>query len=125
MSIIWAILIFCILIISHEFGHFIVAKLNGIYVYDFNLGMGPKIFSFKAKETEYTLRLFPIGGAVRMMGEDESADDPRAFNQKSVLQRMSVVFAGPLMNFIMAIIIFVIVFMGMGMPSNNNVVGKV
>ena len=124
MTIVWAILIFCLLIITHEFGHFIAAKMNGIYVYDFSLGMGPKLFSFKKGETEYILKLLPIGGAVRMMGEDETADDPRSFTNKKVWQRMSVVFAGPLMNFVTAIILFMVVFMMLGMPSDKNIVGE-
>ncbi len=125
MSIIWAILVFCLLIISHEFGHFIVAKANRIFVYDFSLGMGPKLWQHKGKETEYTLRLFPIGGSVRMMGEDESVDDPRSFNHKAVWRRMSVIFAGPLTNFIVAILLFAVVFTAMGMPSAKNIVGNV
>lgn len=112
------------MIITHEFGHFIMAKINGIYVYDFNLGMGPKIFSFKKGETEYVIRPFPIGGSVRMMGEDENNDDPRSFNQKTVWQRMAVIFAGPFMNFITAIVLFMIVFMMLGTPSDKNVVGE-
>lgn len=124
MTIILAILVFCILIISHEFGHFIMAKLCGIYVYDFNLGMGPKLFSFKGKETEYTIRLLPIGGSVRMMGEDEESEDPRSFGKKKVWQRMAVVFAGPFMNLVCAVVIFVIVYTGIGVASNSNIIGS-
>lgn len=123
MSILWAVIAFCILIISHELGHFAAAKLCGIYVYDFNLGLGPKIFAYKGKETSYVLRLFPVGGAVRMMGEDEESDNPRSFNRKPVLQRMAVIFAGPFMNFVTAILIFMIVFMMMGMPTESSRVG--
>ena len=63
--------VFCLLILSHEFGHFIVAKACGVYVEDFSLGMGPKLFQIKGKETTYTLRLLPIGGWCNMRGEDE------------------------------------------------------
>ncbi|MGI5891340.1 MAG: RIP metalloprotease RseP [Bacillota bacterium] len=124
MGILIAIFIFVILIVSHELGHYLLAKANGIYVYEFSLGLGPKVFGFKRKETEYTLRALPIGGACMMMGEDEDSADPRAFNRKKVWQRMLVVAGGPLMNFVAAIIIFIIVFMMMGMPSSSNIVGS-
>ena len=116
--------VFCLLILSHEFGHFIVAKACGVYVEDFSLGMGPKLSQIKGKETTYTLRLLPIGGWCNMRGEDEDSDDPRAFNKKKVWQRMLIIFAGPLMNFIIAIIIFVIVFMMIGTASSANIVGE-
>lgn len=110
---------------THELGHFLVAKANKVYVYEFAIGMGPRIWGFKKAETEYNIRLLPIGGMVRMMGEDEEKmDDERSFARKSVLQRMSVIFAGPLMNFITAIVLFVIVFMMIGVASNSNVVGQ-
>lgn len=125
MSIIIAILIFCLLIMTHELGHFLVAKANKVYVYEFAIGMGPRIWGFQKAETEYNLRLLPIGGMVRMMGEDEEKlDDERSFARKSVLQRMSVIFAGPLMNFVTAIVLFVIVFMMIGVASNSNIVGQ-
>jgi len=125
LGIVVAILIFCILIMTHELGHFLVAKANKIYVYEFALGMGPRIWGFKKNETEYNFRLFPIGGMVRMMGEDEEKiDDERSFARKTVLQRMAVIFAGPLMNFITAIVFFVIIFMMIGIASDSNIVGK-
>ena len=101
-TIVSAILVFCFLIISHEFGHFIAAKACGVYVEDFSLGMGPKLLQFHGKETTYTLRPFPIGGWCKMRGEDEDSEDPRAFNNKKVWQRMIIVAAGPLMNFLCA-----------------------
>jgi len=113
------------MILSHEFGHFSMAKLAGIYVYDFSLGMGPKLLSFKRKETQYSLRLFPIGGHCQMMGEDEISDDPRSFNKKKVWQRMLVIAGGPAMNFITAMLLFIIIFMMMGTPSGGNMVGNV
>ncbi len=124
VTILTVIVVFCLLIISHEFGHFIAAKACGVYVEDFSLGMGPKLLQFRGKETTYCLRLLPIGGWCNMRGEDEDSDDPRAFNRKKVWQRMLIIFAGPLMNFIIAIIIFVIVFMMIGTASTANVVGE-
>lgn len=121
MTAIAAIIIFCLLIISHEFGHFIMAKICGVYVYDFSLGMGPKLFSWKGKETQYTLRLFPIGGWVKMMGEDEDSDDPRSFIKKKISQRIAIIAAGPIMNFLTAIVLFVIIFMMIGTYSTENI----
>ena len=104
MSIIVAILIFGILVIFHEFGHFTAARKNGITVNEFAIGMGPKLFGIRRGETEYTLRLLPIGGACMMQGEDSGEDTPGSFNSKSVWARIAVVFAGPFFNFIMAYI---------------------
>jgi regulator of sigma E protease len=120
MTVLAAILVFCLLILSHELGHFIMAKLNGIYVYDFSLGMGPKLFSIKGKETAYTLRLFPIGGHCLMMGEDEESDNERSFGKKKVWQRILVIAGGPAMNFLTAVLLFVITFMFMGEPHPSN-----
>ena len=124
IKIIAAILIFCVLIMSHEFGHFIVAKACGVYVEDFSVGMGPKILHHQGKETDYCLRLFPIGGWCKMVGEDEDSDDPRAFCSKTVPQRMAVVAAGPLMNFLCAVLLFIIIYMMLGTYSNEPVVGE-
>jgi len=125
MGIVVAILIFCVLIITHEFGHLIVAKLNGVYCHEFAIGMGPKITSVKKSETEYVIRAFPIGGMVKMMGEDEDSNDPRAFNQKKVWQRASIIFAGPAMNLLTACVVFAIAFMGIGVASDSNIIGDV
>ena len=106
MYIILAILAFGVLIIVHELGHFTLAKLNGVRVEEFSIGMGPKIFSNQGKETKYSLRLFPIGGYVKMMGEEESVDDERSFSAKSPLRRISIIIAGVFMNYVLAIVIF-------------------
>ncbi len=98
------VLLFEMIIFFHEFGHFITAKLSGIKVNEFALGMGPKIFSFKKGETRYSLRLFPIGGFCAMEGEDEESPEPRAFNNAKVWKRMIVVIAGATMNIILGII---------------------
>ena len=102
IKIIAALAIFCVLVLTHEFGHFIVAKACGVYVEDFSVGMGPRLLHYKGKETDYCLRLLPIGGWCKMVGEDEDSDNPRAFCRKTVGQRMAIVAAGPLMNFISA-----------------------
>ncbi len=102
MKIIIAILIFSIIVLFHELGHFLLAKANGIRVNEFCLGFGPKLVAFQKGETTYSIKLFPLGGACMMEGEDAESSDNRAFGNKSVWARMSVVFAGPFFNFIMA-----------------------
>lgn len=114
-----AIFVFLMVILIHELGHFVVAKSVGIKVNEFSIGMGPKIFQKKKGETEYTLRILPIGGYVKMEGEDETSDDPRSFSKASPLSRIAVVAAGAVMNFILAITVFSIVSYGIGMPTNT------
>lgn len=108
LGIIVALIIFSAIIIFHEFGHFLLAKKNGIGVTQFALGMGPNIFSFQKGETEYCLKLFPIGGLCAMVGEDTDEHGENSFNSKSVWQRISVVAAGPIFNFILAFIFAII-----------------
>lgn len=108
MNIIIAVIIFSFIIIFHELGHFLLAKKNGICVEEFCLGLGPTIIGKQFGETFYSLKLFPFGGACMMRGEDEASDDAGAFNNKSVLARISVVFAGPFFNFILAFLLSLI-----------------
>lgn len=103
--IIIAILFFGFIIFIHEFGHFIFAKLFGVKVNEFALGMGPTLFKKKGKETTYALRLFPIGGFVSMEGEEEDSSDGRAFCNKKVWQRMIIVCAGAVFNIILGIVL--------------------
>lgn len=125
MGIIIAILIFSIIVIFHEFGHFILAKKNGIRVNEFAVGMGPKLFGVKKGETEYVLRLLPLGGACIMAGEDEDNTDEGTFNSKSVWARMSVVLAGPVFNFVLAFVFAVIVISFAGItPSEVGAVSE-
>ena len=114
-----AIFIFLMVILVHEFGHFAVAKMVGIRVNEFSIGMGPKIIQKKKGETQYTLRILPIGGYVKMEGEDEASNDPRSFNKVPALSRIAVVAAGAIMNFILAIFILGIVSFGTGMPTTT------
>ena len=115
MNIIIALVMFGILVAIHEFGHFAVATLSGIKVNKFAIGMGPVIFKFTKGETEYSLRLFPVGGYCAMEGEDESSDDSRAFRNKPVKNRIGVVIAGPVMNLILG---FVLSFVTVGFFSD-------
>ncbi|MBW9170877.1 RIP metalloprotease RseP [Clostridium estertheticum] len=104
-----AILAFSLLVIIHELGHFMMCKLNGVKVSEFSLGMGPKLFGIKGKETEYLIKAFPVGGYVKMEGEEESSDDPRSFTNKTPVQRLSIVSAGAIMNIILAVVLFAMV----------------
>lgn len=124
IKIIAALAIFCVLVLTHEFGHFIVAKACGVYVEDFSVGMGPRLLHYQGRETDYCLRLLPIGGWCKMVGEDEESDNPRAFCRKSVGQRMAIVAAGPLMNFISAAILFIVIYMMIGTYSSEPLVGE-
>ncbi len=112
-----AIFVFLLVILLHELGHFTVAKMVGIKVNEFAIGMGPKVLQTTKGETQYTLRLLPIGGYVKMEGEDENSDDPRSFGKVSVLSRMAVVVAGAIMNFVLAIIVLSIVAFNVGTPT--------
>ena len=108
VSIIIAIIVFGIIIIVHEFGHFIAAKKSGVRVNEFAIGMGPKLFSKQYGETKYSLRLLPIGGYCSMEGEDKSSEDDGAFCKKSVTKRIIIVAAGALMNLVLGFIFIVI-----------------
>lgn len=105
MYIILSIIAFGILIAVHEGGHFLAAKLCGVKVNEFALGMGPKLLKKQGKETLYTLRALPIGGFCAMEGEDEETGDPRAFTAKSAWQRALILCAGAAMNFLLGLIL--------------------
>lgn len=110
MTLVLFILIFGVVVIAHEFGHFLLAKTNGIHVVEFAVGMGPNLFSVKRGDTKYSLKLFPIGGACMFEGEDglnEKEGEPSegAFNKAGVWGRISTVAAGPVFNFILAFIV--------------------
>ncbi len=117
ITIISFILVFNVIVFIHEFGHFYVARKNGIRVDEFALGMGPAILKKQVGDTLYALRIIPLGGYCKMHGEDEKNDDPRAFNNKKAWQRFLVVFAGPAMNFILTIVIFAILAVFFGFPT--------
>ncbi len=109
MGIVLAILVFGLIIFVHELGHFLLAKINKIRVDEFSIGMGPRLISFVKGETRYSLKLLPIGGSC-MMGEDDVEDvGEGSFNSKSVWARISVVAAGAIFNFVLALIFSMIV----------------
>lgn len=112
-----ALFVFFLVVIFHEFGHFIVAKSVGIKVNEFSIGMGPRLLKLRKGETDYSIRALPIGGYVKMEGEDENSEDERSFNKKPVLSRMAVIVAGAFMNFLLAILIYCIISYVIGAPT--------
>ena len=105
VSTIVTLLIFTVIVVVHEYGHFVAARKNGIMVEEFAVGMGPVIFSRKKGETLYSIRAFPIGGFCKMLGEEDESDDPRSFSSKKVWQRIVVCMAGVVMNFLLAVVL--------------------
>ncbi|MBO8126379.1 MAG: RIP metalloprotease RseP [Firmicutes bacterium] len=136
------IIVLGVLVFVHEFGHFIVAKSVGIYVEEFSLGLGPLIWKRQGAETQYSIRSLPLGGYCKMAGDNPHDDkitgttnvdqeripEHRMFYAKTVWQRALVVAAGPIMNFIVAALIFGVIFMILGIPtalSNKPIIGEI
>ncbi|MDO4482379.1 MAG: RIP metalloprotease RseP [Bacillota bacterium] len=118
-TVIIVIIMFEVLIIGHELGHFITAKKVGIKINEFSIGMGPAVFRKQKGETLYALRLFPIGGYVAMEGEDDDSDDERSFNRKTIPEKILVVSSGAVMNYLMAVLVLVVMIMMIGTPTNS------
>ena len=104
-----AVLLFLILIVIHEFGHFIAAKLLGVKVNEFAVGFGPRLFGFQGKETKYSFNLVPLGGYCAMEGEDEESGDSRAFCNKSAWRRFLIVVMGAVFNLVFGLILVAII----------------
>ena len=107
-----AILIFGVLIAVHELGHFLAAKACGVRVNEFSIGMGPQLFHKTKGDTEYSLRLLPIGGFCAMEGEDEDSDDERALNRQAWWKKLIIFVAGAFMNFLTGLLIIVCLYAG-------------
>lgn len=107
-----AILVFGILIAVHEFGHFITAKLCGVKVNEFSIGMGPELWSRQKGETQYSLRLIPVGGYCAMEGEDEDTGDARSLSRQGFWKKLLILSAGSLMNFLTGLVIVLALFAG-------------
>lgn len=126
MTLLYFIIVLGVTVFIHELGHFIFAKKSGIYVYEFSIGMGPRLFKFNRKddETEYSIRLFPIGGYVSMAGEDIEVDknipDDKQMYNKPWINRFLTIIAGVLFNFLLAIVLLFIVGLNAGVPNNKN-----
>lgn len=132
LTVVSFIIVLGLLVFIHEFGHYITAKKSDIMVSEFALGFGPKLISKKVGETVYSIRAIPLGGFCNMVGEfpaDDSMPEAelkvyqkakaagRLFNQKSAFKRLAVILMGPIMNFLLAILIFIFAFIAVGVPT--------
>ncbi len=127
MNLIYAIILFGFLIFIHELGHFLVAKISGVRVLKFSIGFGPKIIGRKIGETEYLLSAVPLGGYVKMYGEeigDEVIDKERSFKHQPVFKKIYIVLAGPLFNIFGAVLLFWVVYI-YGIPVLKPVIGEI
>ena len=118
MSILFAILLFSLLIFIHELGHFVAAKLSGVQVNEFSIFMGPALWKKQVGETLYAIRLIPIGGYCAMEGEDGGSDNPRAFDKAAWWKKLIILAAGAAMNFVIGVLLMVIVYL----PVNHEIV---
>ncbi len=125
LYILLALVLFGLLVVFHELGHFLMARLFHVTINEFSIGMGPKLFSKKGKkyDTAYSVRALPIGGYVSMAGEDEETDDPNAFYKKPVWQRMLIVLAGPVVNILLGFLLMLIMVLSTARLATN-VVGQ-
>jgi regulator of sigma E protease len=128
-SIVTFLIVLGVLVFVHEFGHYFVARLCGVQVQTFSLGFGPRLFSRKWGPTEYCVSIIPLGGYVRLLGDDPKEEvspeeRDRSFLAQSVKKKIAIVVAGPLFNLLLALLIFVGVFMT-GVPSLTSEVGEV
>lgn len=114
-----SILIFSAVILIHELGHFLAARSEGIKVNEFSIGMGPVLYKKEGKETNYFIKALPIGGYIKMEGEDEDSFSDSSFNSKTPLQRFKVIFMGPFMNFMLSLILFFIIIMSYGIAGTT------
>lgn len=121
LAIILTIVFFCMAILIHEFGHFLVAKVCHIKVNEFSIGMGPSLFHRQKKETKYSIRALPIGGYVAMEGEDEHSDDLRSFQKRPIYQRMLVILAGAFMNFVLGLLLVGILLVCQGKTASTEI----
>ena len=111
MSVLFAILLFSFLILVHELGHFVAAKLSGVQVNEFSIFMGPALWKKQIGETLYAIRLVPIGGYCAMEGEDGGSENPRSFDKTAWWKRLIILVAGSAMNFIVGVIIMILVYL--------------
>jgi len=119
LTIISFIFVFGLIVMSHEMGHYMTARLNDVKIIEFSLGMGPAVYTREKGETIFSVRALPIGGYVKMEGEDGISDDPRSFVNKKPIQRLVILAAGAIMNFVLAYVLLVIIMLGLGFPSTT------
>ncbi len=123
------LIVISVIVLIHEFGHFIVAKKMGVKVEKFSLGFGPKVFGRQIGETEYVISALPLGGYVKLLGEDPSEELPpedmkRSYSNLSPYKKFLIIFFGPFFNFVLAAVIFTVIFMA-GRPVLKPVIGGV
>ncbi|NLJ57376.1 MAG: RIP metalloprotease RseP [Tissierellia bacterium] len=118
-TIIASILVFSVIILVHEFGHYKAAKSVGIRVYEFAIGMGPTLIKKERDGTVFSIRAIPFGGFVQMEGEEEEAKTSTSFGTKTVLQRAKVIAAGSVMNFVLALVLFLLIAFSFGVHGNH------
>jgi len=129
INIVSVVILLGVLIFVHELGHFLLAKSLGVGVLKFSLGFGPKLFGRKVGETEYMISLVPLGGYVKLLGESETdevmpQDEKRSFMRQHVSKKISIVVAGPLFNFLFAVVAFAFIFI-VGVPHLTTEIGSV
>ncbi|OPL10115.1 MAG: hypothetical protein AVO34_11930 [Firmicutes bacterium ML8_F2] len=126
-TLIASIFVFGILIIVHELGHYFVARLTGIKVLELAIGFGPKILSWRKNDIDYSLRVVPLGGFCRMLGENPDEDsDPDSFSRKPPLSRALVLVAGAMMNLVLAVVVFFVIFFFLvGVPTDSSQIGYI
>ena len=123
LTIVAWIVVFGVLVAVHELGHFLVAKSFGMRVDEYSLGFGPHILSQRFGETEYSLRIIPLGGYVRLAGMDgERTSDPDEYANRPLWQRFLVIFAGPVMNLVLAFVLFALLYGPVGVPVNTTTI---
>lgn len=128
MTILLTVIVLGVLIFVHELGHFLTARAIGIPVYEFALGFGPKLISRQRNGVDYSLRLIPLGGFVRMAGEEPGDNqDPNGYSHRTPLEKIAVSVAGPIMNLFLGLLIFVYSYAFIGLPTATNepVIGRV
>ena len=123
ITVISTVIVFGVLIFIHEFGHFITARLCGVGIKEFAIGMGPRLFGWRSKKygTEYGVRALPIGGFVSMVGEDEASDDESAFCNKPIWKRIAIVLAGPAMNLLLGFLLMTVIVFSQGALASTTI----
>lgn len=119
LTIITALLVFSVIVLVHEYGHYKVARIVGIKVEEFAVGMGPVLYKKQKNGIIYSIRAIPLGGFCKMEGEEEDVKSKTSFSNKTVLQRFSVVAAGPVMNFVLALVLFIVIALSFGVPGTR------
>lgn len=123
LTVVAIVLVFGVLVAVHELGHFLVAKAFGMPVDEYSLGFGPHIFTRRFGETQYSLRIIPLGGYVRVAGMDgQASDNPRVYTNRPLWERFLVIFAGPIMNLLLAFLLYVVLYGPVGVPTVTTMV---